>query len=67
MWNKEDPRETISKRAQIIIYTGEEALVGRVNTKDSWCIWTNHEFNRYKFISACDNWPNHWLWAYTPK
>jgi len=66
MWNTEDPRYTIGKRADIVIHTGDDALKGQVETKHSWSIWTTHEFDRYSFIGPDDDWPSHWQWVYAP-
>lgn len=65
-WKNEDPRYTIGKRGQIVIYDGRDAWAGDVETKEGWAIWTTHEFDRYRFISADDEWPTHWWWTYAP-
>ena len=65
-WRKGDPREVVGKRANIIILTGDMALLGQVDCKESWSIWTDHDFDRYKFIDPDDKWPDHWVWTWAP-
>jgi len=66
-WHSGDPRESINKRAKIIIHAGDRALLGQVETKNVYCIWTDHEFDHYKFIDADAQWPEHWRWTWEPK
>ncbi len=62
MWNTNDPREVVEKRARIIIDAGDEALIGNVDVKHTYAVFTNHEFDRYKCIGADTSWPSHWRW-----
>lgn len=65
-WCKTDPRESIGKRGNIVIVSFRDAYMGRVETKETWCIWTTHPSDRLAFISADDEWPDHWQWTLAP-
>ncbi len=68
IWNKEDPRILINKYGKIIIVDRRGVKfavgVGSVDTKNGWSILTNIE--RYEHISADDNWPEGFVWAFAP-
>jgi hypothetical protein len=69
-WKKDDPRDTIYKRANIIILRphisghGWEAGTGDVETKNSYCIWTF--FENHPFFAEGDKWDKDWLWCRAP-
>ena len=66
-WRTDDPRECVGRRADIVIVAiGDDAYLGSVATKHTWCIWTTHPFDRYKFIGADAEWPSHWVWLFAP-
>lgn len=66
-WSSEDPRYTTDKYRRVVIHIGGDAITGIVETKYGWSINTSHEYKRYQFISADDDWPSHWLWIDAPE
>jgi hypothetical protein len=70
-WQNTDPRDSVNKRARIIIVRpstqgnhGEELGQGWVDTKDGWYIHTT--FADHKSISADDKWDPIWRWIFWP-
>jgi len=68
-WNKEDPRYSINKRADIIILRPSsngrlEAGTAHVDTKETWCIFTS--FTNCSLIDADSDWDKDWLWTWAP-
>lgn len=70
-WSNADPRDTIYKRANIIILRpntqgqfGNEVGEGWVETKEGYHIHTTFEDHRH--ISADDKWDPIWWWVRGP-
>lgn len=68
-WHNTDPRHEIYKRATIVILIPitdkkKSAFMGEVETKNEWCVFT--DYPERQLISADDQWPEHWLWIYSP-
>ena len=69
-WQNTDPRDSINKRARIIIVrpntqgAGEELGQGWVDTKEGWYIHTT--FEGHSSISADDKWDPIWRWIFWP-
>lgn len=65
-WLSTDPRWTIAKRAEIIIFSSHEkkAFSGTVEAENFHCVWTNHPLSESKkSIEANDDWPDGWWWT----
>lgn len=70
-WRNTDPRDSIDKRARIIIVRpntqgnfGEEIGQGWVDTKEGWYIHTT--FEDHKDLHADDKWDPIWRWVFWP-
>lgn len=67
-WSNEDPRESIDKRAEIVVVAPEgEAFCASVETKHAYCVFLKRRGNDVKsHISEGDEWPTEWKWARAP-
>jgi hypothetical protein len=66
-WYKNDPRQSIGKRADIVIVdlALNISCLGNVDTKSVFTVFTG--FQEKPMINADDEWPASWLWAFRPK
>jgi hypothetical protein len=71
MWSNTDPRESIDKRANIIILrpsligvSHPEVAYAQVDTKEVYCIFT--DFENYRCINADMKWDPSWQWEFAP-
>ncbi len=70
-WKKTDPRHSINKRDDIVIlrpaighglfYAG----TAHIDTKETWCIFT--DFEDHSLINADDEWNPDWQWTWAPR
>ena len=69
-WKKTDPRESINKRARIVILrptatSSLEAGIGYVDNKDTFCIFT--AFENHSLVNENEKWDETWLWTWAPE
>lgn len=67
LWSTRDPRETINKRARIIVIAGHRVVFGEVETKHGYCVSLDHnDPDERRFVAEDEPWPG-WFWAFAPR
>jgi hypothetical protein len=65
-WSTRDPRETIGKRARIVVIAGDRVAVGNVETKHGYFISLDHnDPDERRFVGEDESWPG-WFWSRMP-
>lgn len=70
-WKTTDPRDSVNKRASIVILRpnpagrGLDAGMGYVDTKEGWYVGTT--FEEHSSVHEGDKWPEGWLWTWAPE
>jgi hypothetical protein len=67
MWNTQDPRELIGKRARIVIVMGDGVAFADVEIKHGYSVSIDRtEPDVRRFVGADEPWPG-WFWAPAPQ
>jgi hypothetical protein len=69
-WKSTDPRESINKRARIVIVSclDRRAFTADVDTKETWTVLLNGRGkDERQAILPDEPWPERWLWTYESK
>lgn len=68
-WSNEDPRETIYKRANIVILIpcggASTVCIGHVETKNNWAVSTG--FKEHPRVCYDEKWDPSWYWIRFPE
>lgn len=67
MWRKEDPRDIIDKRGEIVIVGPNFASRASVDTKHTYCIFLHdRRSDEREMVYEAEDWPDDWTWTVHP-